>query len=415
MDTKGKTGISRLESLKTAVLTQLEYLQENDPKCNVTIVTFGSLVTIIGHDGTKTDVPSHLFARMDTLVEYGRRYSETHTSAGIEKSFSFLERTVRSLSANGGTPLGPALSLSVGIAGCHAGSRVMVFTDGVANIGVGLLTKYGDKYEDRSGFYRQVGATAAQCGVTISVVTVADEDCSLANLGVAAEASGGSVDLVDPAEMERAMKEFLARKTLGTMARVSLFANPDVVRVTLASTLPADSSNLPKYVTSIEVPVLDEKTDMSFFLEPVDGRCVSADIQLQLRFVTAQKEEIVLVVTERVPIMKDRNAIEDNVNSAAISIASIRRAASLASLDQYQDARILLISTQRLLQRTLKTEQNQRDYLSFISQAEKLDQFMRESQRIESLFGKAANRDDNASKSIFSMKSLSYADFSRRN
>jgi hypothetical protein len=392
----------------------LYYLKENDPKCNVTFVAFGSSVTIFGHDGSKTDVPSHLFSRMEQLVDFGRRYSETHAFVGVDASFACHEQTVRSLSPNGGTPLGPAISLSVGIASRLPGSRVMVFTDGIANIGIGLLTKVGDKYVDRSGFYSQVGDKAAQCGVTISVVTVADEDCSLENLGIAAERSSGSVDIVDPEEVSSAMASFLQRKTLGTKGVLSVFANPKLAKVTVSSSPPTDDATPQKWKTSVDLPVIDEKTDVAFFVEPLDSGTEWVDLQFQLRYFTPSNDEMLVMQTKRVPIVRDRGDVEQCVDSAVVSIASIRRASALASLYHYMDARVLLISVQRLLQRTLKSEKNQRDYLSFIYQAEKLDQFMRESQRMEAVFGKAANRDDGAAKSIFSMKSLCVSDFEKR-
>ena len=62
----------------------------------------------------------------------------------------------------------------------------------------------------------------------------------------------------------------------------------------------------------------------------------------------------------------------------------------------------------------MEDEKSKNDYLSFIIQAEKLDQFMREAQRTEEVFGKKVGRDDEASKAMFSMKSLSLWDFQRQ-
>ena len=59
-------------------------------------------------------------------------------------------------------------------------------------------------------------------------------------------------------------------------------------------------------------------------------------------------------------------------------------------------------------------------YLSFIVQAEKLDQFMRELQIKENVFDQVAasdrgkERDDAASQAMYKMKNLCTADFRRR-
>jgi len=111
--------------------------------------------------------------------------------------------------------------------------------------------------------------------------------------------------------------------------------------------------------------------------------------------------------------------VEDNIDSTVISINAIHESARMAHLGNYNDARINLLSVQRLLQRGMKTVKHQKNYMSFIVQAEKLDQFMRENQQQELVFGsnqqtKAKSRDDDSSKNLFQMKSISVNTFNKR-
>jgi hypothetical protein len=64
----------------------------------------------------------------------------------------------------------------------------------------------------------------------------------------------------------------------------------------------------------------------------------------------------------------------------------------------------------------MKTAPQQKDYMSYVSQAEKLDGFMRESQQQEAVFGAKdkKERDDTAAKSMYQMKSVSVKAFSNR-
>lgn len=81
----------------------------------------------------------------------------------------------------------------------------------------------------------------------------------------------------------------------------------------------------------------------------------------------------------------------------------------------YKEARINLVSVQRLLQRIMKSSKHQKDYLSYVVQAEKLDGFMREAQQQEQVFGKSTkDRDDAASKAMYQMKSVSVTTFNNR-
>jgi len=99
----------------------------------------------------------------------------------------------------------------------------------------------------------------------------------------------------------------------------------------------------------------------------------------------------------------DRVDVENALNARAVAVETIQRAAGLAHHGAYKQARVALVSTQRLLQRGMASGRGQEDYLRFVVSGEKLDAFMRESQAL----GDGANRDDDASKSMFQMKSLS--------
>lgn len=88
----------------------------------------------------------------------------------------------------------------------------------------------------------------------------------------------------------------------------------------------------------------------------------------------------------------------------------MQHAAQLAQGGDYQRARMRLISTQRLLQRGMKSRDVQQSYVLYIQQAERLDAFMREKSAQERVFGqadartRAQQRDDTAARNIIQMK-----------
>jgi hypothetical protein len=87
----------------------------------------------------------------------------------------------------------------------------------------------------------------------------------------------------------------------------------------------------------------------------------------------------------------------------------------------YQEARVNLISHMRLLQRGMATSKQQREYINFIRQAERLDGFMREAQQQEAMLAtqqgrvtveeRKMARDDSAAKNIVQMKLVSCSAF----
>jgi len=141
--------------------------------------------------------------------------------------------------------------------------------------------------------------------------------------------------------------------------------------------------------------------------------------QLQLRYSKSTGEKVLQVLTMRRHCSASRDEAEADINGTCVALSGIHVAARLAQSGKYQAARSQLISTSRLLQRAMHTVQHQEAYLSFIVQAEKLDGFMRERESQEQVFGVDSSgaqrgRDDDASRAMYQMKSLSVQAFQSR-
>jgi len=75
--------------------------------------------------------------------------------APVSKSSNYLIQKAYSLRVGGATALGPALAVAVGIASSSAGSKIMVCTDGQANVGIGNVS-------NDPQFYTQIGQHAKE-------------------------------------------------------------------------------------------------------------------------------------------------------------------------------------------------------------------------------------------------------------
>jgi len=141
-------------------------------------------------------------------------------------------------------------------------------------------------------------------------------------------------------------------------------------------------------------------------------------VQLQLRYTRPNGEQVLQVLTSHLPSTSNRKDAEADINATCVALNGIHVAARLAQSGNYLAARAQLISTSRLLQRAMHTLLHQEAYLSFIVQAEKLDCFMRERESQDKVFGLDGSaqrgRDDDASRSMYQMKSLSVKEFQSR-
>jgi hypothetical protein len=108
--------------------------------------------------------------------------------------------------------------------------------------------------------------------------------------------------------------------------------------------------------------------------------------------------------------------VEAGADLAFISIAALRSAAFVAENKAVEEARIQLISTQRLIQRAMRTIDDQKAYLAFVKHGERLDGYLREvlqRQEVKKLFQQAddTEADDYNSRNLIQTKSFSLVDF----
>jgi hypothetical protein len=566
--------VSRLQCAQAAVHSQLRRLMEESPGTVPVVITFGSSVTVWTDGGRSTVVNNtRVLSDMQAMLSKGAEIAPCCT-ATAEAAGEDCVRKTWEMRTSGCTALGPALACAVGLAGgAGCGSaKIVLCTDGCANIGVGKVQGAGAG--DAGDFYAAVAARALEQGTSIHVVTMEGEDCSLENLGTAADITAGHVEVVDPVDLTSKVAALMSKKTLATQVELKVVGSPgitlldtaagsaadadaaaagasaaaggnvllsralgsvtldadlsfslgcsgEVVRAVRTATQAAQAAQAPSVSapTSATAAVggagssgsdadennenapggnagghhpadpSDEWCDVGAAepikpaaakLAPAGGQPTAAahgpldatlpaapvaavaaavaHVQVQLTFTRADGERRLLVMSVALPLCADRALAEgtaeqtgahahgakaceaateqdagqqqqrrpapppsSSFNGTAVGLRAVHAAAGLAQQGLYEEARVRLISTQRLLQRAMRDELHQNAYLSFVVQAEKLDQFMREVQQHEAVFGGAATkagrsqgRDDSASQAMYKMKSVSVGVFDRR-
>lgn len=78
----------------------------------------------------------------DELLRIGESFS-TRKIIPVRESKSELSAKIFALSEEGSTALGPALTIATGLAGKYPKSEIIVATDGLSNVGVGITDLEG--------------------------------------------------------------------------------------------------------------------------------------------------------------------------------------------------------------------------------------------------------------------------------
>jgi len=119
--------------------------------------------------------------------------------------------------------LGPGLLSSVALASNGLpGSKVIICTDGLANVGIGSLEGH---HKDEM-FYDRVSEYAVEKGVQVSILTIkGDAQCSIKNLGKVANATNGTISRVDPSKLGGEFNKVVEDEIIGIDCEIKIRLN----------------------------------------------------------------------------------------------------------------------------------------------------------------------------------------------
>jgi len=379
-------------------------MKERVPNSYPGVVTFGSSVS--AYNGlTKRTIgkPMHLDS-IESMFALGEEAVANAAPTVAAQSVPTLLKLVESITTEGNTALGPGVVYCLGMAAKFPGSKIMVCTDGQANVGLG---KVGGKKEHEKQVikdtYEKIARLAKKNNITVNVLSIRGEDCCLEYLGTLADMTSGTVDIVDPADLS---------KIVATIMSKPILASGVTVKVICPSNFVFSDSRSRESIREFGNVTADTDLTFSFISTNPFSEPSHVPFQVQLSFTRPDGAQVVRVITKIMPICNDHDKVEAaNLKSSIVAMKAIQHSAVLAQNGDFETARANLITTMRLLQRAMHTRQHQREYINFIVQSEKLDGFMRQAQSQEAVLGTEGGRDDSAVKNIVQMKQANHSLF----
>lgn len=170
----------------------------------------------------------------DLLFKKGEELGKNFT-VSISASTREIVRHVNSLKSSGTElALGAALTVAVGIASHSPGTKIMICTGkeikvcwsnvcagGKANVGIGVA-------ERDVQFYTTVANEALQKSISIHVIGIEGEDCSLENLGTVADITNGQVEIATPMNLSAKFTQLLNKPVVATNLSCTVLVNKNL-------------------------------------------------------------------------------------------------------------------------------------------------------------------------------------------
>ncbi|XP_035004229.1 circularly permutated Ras protein 1 isoform X1 [Hippoglossus stenolepis] len=338
--------VSRLEGIQDALQRALSSMLQDSPRRRVALVTFSDEVVIYG-DGTSVPLTLRDWALVDYdhIWEQGAAYSVPHC---IAETYIQLVQRVKDLREHGATCLGPAALASVAMASRHPGSKVILCTDGRANIGLGEMEQTSSPASSplTPHFYRQLAVQAVDSGVIISVMSFEGTDCRLADVGRLADTTGGRVNIVSIGTIATEIQSASMDNVLATGVTATLVACDGIY-------FPYEDENDHKLVREIGNVTTGLQITSQFAVKPefmeVFLQRDTLPFQLQLSFKTRDQQRVTRIITERRPVTSCSRIGAGSFNMAVLGVHGAQLCASLTMEGRVQDAQKQLKAQQDLL------------------------------------------------------------------
>ncbi|KAK6323017.1 hypothetical protein J4Q44_G00053560 [Coregonus suidteri] len=342
---RSPTYVSRQQSIQDALQRALSSLLQTSPHRRVAMVTFNDEVVVYG-DGSGVPVSLRDWALVDYdyLRQQGQQYNTPHC---IAESYQHLSLRVKELREHGATALGPAALVSVAMASRFVGSKVILCTDGRANIGLGEMEESPAPFSSPQSpyFYRQLANEAANSGVIVSVMTFEGTDCRLAEVGLLADQTGGRVNIVNIGTVATEIQSALADNILATSVTATLLAADGMY-------FPYEECN---HRLVREIGNVTEGVEITFqFACKPDStesfmRRDRLPFQLQLSFITRDQQKVTRIITEQRRVTTSSWLWAGSLNMSVLGVHCAQLVARLTMKGRVHEAQRQLRAQQDLL------------------------------------------------------------------
>jgi len=366
--------VSRLQCVQAAVSTQLDDLEQHFPKSPVALITFNNEVTIIG-DGVQEPVviTGDKLNSFDQLIQAGQAFA---TERSIKDCKKKLETKLFDLEERGQTALGPAVVVAIAMAARRKGSKVIVCTDGLSNVGIGSMANLNKSNEETiEQFYNKIGTYAKENGVVVSVISIQGTDCRMENLGVLTDLTTGKVDIVNPLQLTTNFATILANPIIATNVEVSFVLHHALCFRNEESVFDPENT----FKAARNIGNVTAETDISFEYgikaSATDLGLTEVPFQVQIRFTRLNGMKCVRVISRKQAVTQKRAEAEKEADIEVLALGAMQTAAKTAQKGNYAKAREKVYAHQRLMNRAAvqNVKSDHSAYTDFVSEVAELD------------------------------------------
>lgn len=383
--------VSKLQCVKRAILGQIKEMKAITPNSKLVLTTFGQQVTVFKNGRTVKTLKNANKVSFTDCLQFAYSLEEYYINNTVENSATVISDVVMNISTRGSTALGPGLSVSVGIAERgKPGSKVIICTDGEANIGIGSV----NNAQTATTFYEEVGNYARERGIVVNVVAIEGAECKLTCLSSLAEFTEGTLAKVNPHNLGADFAEILADRVVAfqaiatvTLHRALKFRNENLEDLQYnGSRLIRNVGNLP-LSSSFSFEYTRKSTEELHESEVDISSLTSIPFQIVIEYRTTNGARCLRVISQSLAVTTSQQEAEQQANFEALSANYALRGAKFAQECKFEEWQSEEQNYRQLLARNVKNEKHRKDFESLNAMADSLNHEIRVQQRTEANMG----------------------------
>ncbi len=210
--------------------------------------------------------------------------------------------------------------------------------------------------------------------------------------------TNGTATIVSPLELQRKMRQIIDNPPIAKNVMLKMFITKGfVIRsdALINMDLAANSSLKSKYEEQVKkqnsnyielnLGTVTAETDLSFEFAVSDKKIASkldsVRLQAVVEYTNTAGDKLVRVFNATKNIVHDRFDAEQESNISVLGLNAVQQGAKLAQLQAVQQARMKLLSVQRLCDRINASEIQQEEYGNFVQWSQELENALRELQK----------------------------------
>ncbi len=369
IDISGSMSGGKLEAVKHNLIESIKDMVVNAKSSVFMLVTFESNVEVFfsPKEAGITISEDKLLRSEKDLKAFIEKTCGKFDPQTVDKLGDGWVNQVRALHTMGSTALGPALAAGVFIfLARKASGRILLLTDGLANVGFGRLE--GDGAREGRAFYENMAKTCLNSNIVVDVIGVGGgNELALDVLGKLSELTGGELFFVTEAELGSTFSELTQRQFVGKDVKVKVFTSKDIE----VEQISGISSVAQKAKRMEEINIGSVTSDREAFIEFNVKESLKGDqipVQVQMEYRDAAGNKKLRVFKSMLKAEESEASYKKEYDPKLMSVMRIQQAGEMYGKGDTAQAQQILTQTKQVFEneRAMFNEANAAPAMEFL-------------------------------------------------